>query len=316
MLRRRIRSVKLIVLIVIISITYMRGLNPDQLRTLVEVIEQGGFSAAARRLHLSQPAVSLQVRELEERLGVRLIERIGKRAFPTGPGAELIEHARRIATANEAALDAMRRYREGWLGRVRLGVSAVELTYRLPPVLGALNREHPNIELVISTGSTTGVIERMLQNRVDLGVVTLPVDERTIKVTRLVDEELVALVPGREGAGEPISAAALARYPLIMEFSRTRTAKLVADWIADSGETLRPAMKIETVEGIKHCVSAGLGAAIVPALSVSRDPVANAVVRPLEPRMWRSVGLIERDDKPDEPALRYVRQALMTLKQA
>src|SRR3954466_5338630 len=98
----------------------MRGLNPDQLRTLVEVVEQGGFSAAARRLHLSQPAVSLQIRELEGRLGVKLVERISKRAYASTAGAELIVHAKRIAADSEQALLAMRRFKDGWLGRVRL----------------------------------------------------------------------------------------------------------------------------------------------------------------------------------------------------
>ena len=74
----------------------MRGLNLDQLHTFVEVIERGSFSAAADRLDLTQPAVSLQVRQLEKRLGVRLIERVGRRAQPTPAGAELLAHARKI----------------------------------------------------------------------------------------------------------------------------------------------------------------------------------------------------------------------------
>ena len=74
----------------------MRGLNFDQLRTLLEVVEQGSFSAAARRLNLTQPAISLQIRELERRFGVRLIERLGKQAHATVPGRELIEAAQRI----------------------------------------------------------------------------------------------------------------------------------------------------------------------------------------------------------------------------
>ena len=74
----------------------MRGLNFDQLRALLEVIEQGSFSAAARRLNLTQPAVSLQIRELERRFGLRLIGRLGKRAHATAPGRELVEAARRI----------------------------------------------------------------------------------------------------------------------------------------------------------------------------------------------------------------------------
>lgn len=85
----------------------MRGLKLDQLRTFTEVIALGSFSAAAERLHLSQPAVSLQVRQLEKRLGVRLIERVGKRATPTAAGTELIDHAKRIGEAVSTALDGL-----------------------------------------------------------------------------------------------------------------------------------------------------------------------------------------------------------------
>ncbi len=292
----------------------MRSLNPDQLKTLVEVVEHGGFSAAARRLHLSQPAVSLQVRELEDRLGVKLVERIGKRAFATPAGAELIEHAKKIGTASDIAVASMRRFKEGWLGRVRLGASATALTYRLPQVLRRLREQFPKLELVVSTGSTTGVIERMMENRIDIGLVTLPVEEKMLSVTRVLDDELVAILPpGERGASMPISAKELARYPLIMEFKRARTAKLVSDWLASQGQLIRPAMEIESIEAIAQCVGAGLGAAIVPVVAVS---AADVVVRPLKPRLKRSLAVIQRTDKPDEPALRHVREALMTLKRS
>jgi DNA-binding transcriptional LysR family regulator len=290
----------------------MRGLNPDQLKTLVEVIEHGGFSAAARRLHLSQPAVSLQIRELESRLGVKLVERVGKRAFASPAGTELIEHARRLGAASDLAVAAMRRFKDGWLGRVRVGASATALTYRLPPVLRRLRELHPDIELVVSTGSTTGVIERMLENRIDIGFVTLPVDDKRLSVQRVLVDELVAILPpGERGAGIAISAKELARYPLIMEFKRARTARLVSDWLAAQGQQVRPAMEIESIEAITQCVGAGLGAAIIPRVAVSSPDV---VVRPLRPQLKRSLAVIQRIDKPDEPALRHVRDALMTLK--
>jgi DNA-binding transcriptional LysR family regulator len=101
----------------------VRGLNFDQLRALVEVVERGSFSAAARELNLTQPAVSLQIRELERRFGLRLIERLGKRAHPTVPGRELVDAARRIFRECDHADAAMRRFREGWIGRVQLGTN-------------------------------------------------------------------------------------------------------------------------------------------------------------------------------------------------
>src|SRR5262245_53506558 len=94
----------------------MRCINLDQLRTLIEVVKCRSFSAAARRLNLSQPAVSLQIRELERRFGVPLIERFGKQAFATPPGRELIKEAQRIFDTCASAEDAMRRFRENWIG--------------------------------------------------------------------------------------------------------------------------------------------------------------------------------------------------------
>src|SRR4029079_10316185 len=92
----------------------MRNINLDQLRALIEVVECRSFSGAARRLQLSQPAVSLQVRELERRFGVQLIERFGKQAHATPPGRELIDAARGIFSACTVAEEAMRRCRADW----------------------------------------------------------------------------------------------------------------------------------------------------------------------------------------------------------
>src|SRR5271156_3287407 len=101
----------------------MRSLNLDQLRTLLEVVALGNFSAAGRRLNLTQPAVSLHIRELEQRFGVRLIERMGRQAHATAPGRELLEHADRIFFECDAVDGTMRRFRDGWLGRIHIGTT-------------------------------------------------------------------------------------------------------------------------------------------------------------------------------------------------
>ena len=175
----------------------MRGLNPDHLRALSEVIAQGSFTRAAKRLNLAQPTISLQIRELEMRLGVRLVERLGKRAYPTAAGRELLEHAEKIAQETERLLAAMRRHRDGWLGRVRIGSSTTALIYHLPPVLEDLRKRHPNIELVVTTGTTSGVVERILRNEIDLGVVSLPISEKILDIVPLKAEPLVAIFPAR-----------------------------------------------------------------------------------------------------------------------
>src|SRR5262245_14509541 len=159
----------------------MRSLNPDHLRALAEVVAQGSFTRAAKRLHLAQPTVSLQVRELETRVGVRLVDRLGKRAFATAAGRELIGHAQRIAQETDRLLAAMQRHREGGLGQVRIGSSTTALIYHLPPMLRDLRLRHPNIELIVTTGTTTGVVERIMRNEIDLGVVSLPIGERQLE---------------------------------------------------------------------------------------------------------------------------------------
>src|SRR5262249_38692777 len=153
------------------EIFQMRSLNLDQLRTLMEVVACGSFSAAARRLNLTQPAVSLQIRELEARFGVQLIERLGKQAHATMPGEQLVQAARRIFQECEAADTELRRFRSGWLGRVRVATALTVLTYRLPPILSQLRADHPEIELVVSNMPTQNSVAGIIQNRVDLAVV-------------------------------------------------------------------------------------------------------------------------------------------------
>src|SRR5690349_19596922 len=166
----------------------MRGLSLDQLHTFVEVIERGSFSAAADRLDLTQPAVSLQVRQLEKRLGVRLIERVGRRARPTPAGAELLVHARTIAAAVGAAEESVAPYASGTLGRVRIGTGATACIHFLPTVLRDLRKRFPKLEIIIGTGNATEVVRQLEENTLDLGLVTLPASGRMFDVTPLLED--------------------------------------------------------------------------------------------------------------------------------
>src|SRR3954469_20554089 len=154
----------------------MRSLNLDQLRALATVARLGSFSAAARELNLTQPAVSLQIRELESRIGLRLVDRVGKQARATSAGRDLIAHADRIMAEADRALAAMRGHKEGHAGRVHLGTGPTALAYILPPVLQKLREDHSDIDLVVTTGTIDTITECMLENVMDLGLTALPVD--------------------------------------------------------------------------------------------------------------------------------------------
>ena len=98
----------------------MRSLNLDQVRTFMEVVQHGSFTAAGRELNLTQPAISQQIKELEDRIGVQLIERLGKRAFATEAGKELFERGAKLLAESADAVYAVQRYRDRWRGPIRL----------------------------------------------------------------------------------------------------------------------------------------------------------------------------------------------------
>jgi DNA-binding transcriptional LysR family regulator len=293
----------------------MRGLNPDHLRALTEVVAQGSFTRAAKRLHLAQPTVSLQIRELETRLGVRLVDRLGKRAFATAAGRDLIEHAGRMAQETDRLLAAMRRHRDGWLGRVRVGSSTTALIYHLPPVLQDLRRRHPNIELVVTTGTTAGVVERILRNEIDLGVVSLPIKERLLDIVPLKHEPLVAIFAAAiRDLPAQITPQYLLQHPLLLEFARAQVRALIVGWLSAGSADPRPAMELDNLEAVKRMVASGLGASIVPeaALADVRDR-SSLAARPLMPPLTRTLALVQRRDKTADAALGQVRQALLSL---
>jgi DNA-binding transcriptional LysR family regulator len=291
----------------------MRSLNLDQLRALTEVVACGSFSAAARRLNLTQPAVSLQIRELEARFGVQLIERLGKQAHATVPGQQLVEVAQRIFQECDAADAVMRRFRKGWLGRVRVGTMLTALTYRLPPILQRLRADHPDIELVVNNMPTQDAVANVLQNKIDLGLVALPVENKQLKVTPLCGEMLVAILPrDTRGVPDQVTPAYVARQNLLTEHTRSSAYPLVLGWLGKE-QMLRDPMPIGTVDALKTAVASKLGMALVPELSVTKHKT-DFIVRPLRPPLGRTLALIEHRNKPNEPALEIVRNALLDMR--
>lgn len=294
----------------------MRGLNLDQLRTLLAVVESGSFSAAARKLHLSQPAVSVQIRELERRFAVTLIERMGKKAHATPPGRDLVEAAGKIFRACDDAEAAMRRYREGWIGRVRIGTTITVQMYVLPPILRKLSEDHPGIDLHVRNLPTGESVAGILQNDIDLAIVTLPVDDPKLKITPLYAEPMVAI---HSSSARNLPATVTPEYvlqqPLLLEHVTAGVYQLVMQWLAGYGVTPRVRMHLGTIEAVKSAVASNLGLSIVPQMSASRLE-KDIVTRPLDPPLLRGLGLIEHRNKPNETAIELVRNALLGMREA
>jgi DNA-binding transcriptional LysR family regulator len=238
----------------------MRSLNLDQLRTFAEVVALGSFSAAGRQLNLTQPAVSLHVRGLEQRFGVRLVERVGRRAYPTAPGRDLVDHARRIFHDCEAVESLMRRFGEGWLGRVRIGTGLSALTYELPPVLRKIRVEHPGIDLVVTQLATRDSVDSVMKNAIDIGLVTLPIKEPRLQITPLRAGKLVAILPADTKAiPDVVTPDYATRQSLILEHPRGAVQALIMRWLSGQMPLPNQPMLLGTVEAMKTVVSLGLG---------------------------------------------------------
>lgn len=289
------------------------SLDLGLLRTLALVIEVGSFSAAAEKLGITQPAVSAQMRQLERRLSVRLIERVGRHARPTAAGADLLAHLPHIEAAVEAALGAVAPHALGVTGRVRLGTGATACLYFLPSILRRLHQEFPALSVVVSTGNTDDYVRRIEENTLDLALVTLPAAGRSLALTPILEDEFVAVCPvGEDRLPVKLTPDVLQGRPLLLFEPRASTRRLIDDWFAARQLKPQPVMELGSVEAIKELVAAGLGWSILPKMAVAgRGARSDLEVRPLRPRLQRTLALIVRRDKPLSKGLQQVFNAIV-----
>ena len=284
----------------------MRGLNLDQLRTFADVVARKSFSAAAERRGISQPAVSLQVRGLERRFGVKLIERVGRRVVPTAAGEEFLARMRAVEAALDAIADAMLPHASGTAGRVRLGTGATACIYLLPPLLRELRQKFPALEIVVSTGNTPDMVRAIEENRIDLGLLTLPAGGRALEVRPVLDDEFVLVAPRAMRLPRDITPAALATLPLVQYEPGANTRRVVDEWAIRAGITLKPVMELGSVEAMKELTGAGLGCSVLPQMALRAKERRQFALRSLKPRLFRKLALVLRRDKPLTKGLREV----------
>jgi DNA-binding transcriptional LysR family regulator len=291
----------------------MRRPSLSQLQTLAEVAESGSFLAAARKLGLTQPAVSLRIRELEQAMGLRLLERVGRRATPTTAGATLLAYVKRIEATLDEALQALAKQAGSVSGQVRLGTGATACIYLLPPVLRALKHRYPAIDIAVRTGNSGEILAALNANELDIAVVTLPAVGRSFAVKVLLEDEMVAVFGLDSLPAEKCTPAFFARQPVILLYEPAGNSRRVIDhWFRQGGELAKPGMELGNIEAIKKMVGAGLGASIIPRMATSEADEGLAV-KSLTPRLHRRIGMVLRRDKVPDAALRAVIKALSGL---
>ncbi len=287
------------------------------LRALSAVARHASFSRAAGELGVTQPAVSMQVRQLEEALGQPLLERVGKRAFPTRAGEILLAHAARAFHEIEAGVERVQQLRGVVAGRVRLGTSASISIYLLPPFLRRFRSRHPATELVVVTGNAPEITRAVVANDLDVGIVSLPVRDRELAVTPFFDDELVAIAaPHARWRRRPtITAAELAREPLILYEAGGTVRRVIDGWFRHAGAVPVRPMELGNTEAIKKLVEAGLGLSVTSWFSVKADVRARLLVAMrLQPALVRKIGIVRRRDKPSTPALAAFHDGLEQLR--
>jgi len=247
------------------SLDLDRAVTLRQLRTFKTVVDVSSFSVAARRLKLSQPSVSYQVKELEETLGLPLLDRLGKKVRLTEAGTLLYGYARRVLDTLGEATVALEEMRGIERGSLRVGASTTVGIYLLPAALGAFKKLHPRLVISLEIGTRDHVQQQVLNNDLDLAVVGPASKDADLAIIPFLSDELVVVAP----RGHPLAnrrrltLKELSGEPFIMREPTSGSRWSLEKEARKAGAKLAVAMELGSNGAIKHAVESGLGLAVI-----------------------------------------------------
>jgi DNA-binding transcriptional LysR family regulator len=288
----------------------MRHVTLRSLRVFESAARHLSFSRAAEELHLTQPAVSMQVRELEAQAGLALFDRIGRKVQLTDAGRELFARARAIGNELRAAEEAMNALKG--LERGRLQIAAVSTAkYFGPLLLGRFLRAHPGVQLELAVDNREKVIELLAANAIDLAIMGRPPQGlQTVAEAFASHPHVMIAAPDHPLAGRRrIPLARLAQEPFMLREPGSGTRGLLEKLFADHGLELRVAMQMASNETIKQAVLAGMGVSLISGhtlgaeLETGRLAVLDVEGLPIV-RNWYVVHLLEKHLSPAAAAFR------------
>ncbi len=253
-----------------------------QLRAFVAIAESGTFTAGALRVHVTQAAISMQIRQLENELGARVFVRAPRHVILTEAGEHLLQRARQILREHDAAVDEIAELAGAERGRLRIGsASAMILTEPLPKLLKELHKQHPAAEIAVNSGTSEALVDQILAGELDIAFVSLPVDVRGIQTERLTEDQLVAIASPRHKLAKQrtISAYTLAGEKLILGERGGNTRRLIDQFFAQAGVSLHVTMELSRQAAIRRMVEEDMGVGIVPLQSVREEVEKGRLVR-------------------------------------
>jgi DNA-binding transcriptional LysR family regulator len=274
-------------------------MDTRQLAAFCAVVERKSFSQAAERLGVTQPAVSLQIRALEERLGQRLLDRSGRRVEPTEAGLLLYRGAQKLLALEGQLVEEVSAGGEGALtGRLEIGASTGPGGSVLPPLLCEFQAANPGTTIGLSVFDTQTVVELVARRELELGVVGAARRQRAVVFEPFfTDEVVLAVPPSHAFAGRTISLDELRSEPLIVMQEGAGVRQVIEDELRGAGTRLRdlePKLELGLQESVRSAVRAGFGVTFISRSAVEADlaagTIATARVEGLEPA--REISLV------------------------
>ena len=272
----------------------------DQLHTFLEIVRLKSFSKAAQSCFRTQPAVSAQVRQLEQEMNAPLFERLGTKIALTPAGQIFAGYSEQILDLRRRAQDSINELERVPRGELVIAANEATCIYVLPRVFAEYKKRFPNVQIMVDRSYTSRVVEAVVDNQADFGITQLPVTEKRLQVAKIHADEIKALFsPGHALAHkECILPQDLSGVPLLLPKAGHTRSRLNA-WLEPVEDQVVISMDLDSTEMIKRFAMAELGVGFV-AGSHCREEVASGrlVARPLGPEsMVRQIGLIYRKDK-------------------
>jgi DNA-binding transcriptional LysR family regulator len=272
----------------------------DQLHTFLEIVRLKSFSKAAQTCYRTQPAISAQVRQLEQELNSTLFERLGTRIALTTAGKIFSEYAEQILELRRQAQDRINELERVPRGEITIAANEATCIYVLPSVFSEFKKRFPNVQLHVDRSYGARVVSAVMDNLADFGITQLPVTEKKLQVVKIHSDEIKVLMPGDHpfAPRESVNAQELLGHPLLIPKSGTTRARLNA-WLEPVESEISISMELDSTEMIKQFVMAGLGLSFLAASHCRAELESGrlaAVSLGPEP-MIRRLGLIYRKDK-------------------
>lgn len=260
----------------------------DQLRILKAIAEQGSFKKAADVLFVTQPAVSLQIQNLEKQLEITIFDRGGRKALLTEAGKILLDYCQRILNQCDEACKAVEDLNSLQGGTLVIGASQTTGTYLMPRMIGLFRQKYPDVSVQLQVHSTRRTGWSVANGQIDLGIIggQLPSElESLLNIIPYATDELALVLPSQHKLAKEkeLSKEDLYKINFVTLDSQSTTRKVVDKLLRDSGldvKRLKIEMELNSLEAIKNAVQSGLGAAFLPVISIEKELSSGTIHKP------------------------------------